>query len=78
MRQCGPPSGIAAQFEDHTFCLGRIVRPDGEILCLFNRDDTPRQAELPAGTWTDFWTDAPVTGPLDLPAHSARVLRSPT
>ena len=43
-----PPTGVAAEFDDATLTVGRMRLPDRRMICLFNWDDAPRDAECPA------------------------------
>ena len=76
-------TGAAARFEDDTWRTGVLHRPEGELRCLFNWDDTPAAPMAAFGrpcSVTDYWTGEHLgvhtdTTPLgSLPPHSARLL----
>jgi len=59
LRKLLPPSGVPARFDDATFSVGTIERPEGRSLVLFNWSDetAERTVELPSRCRvTDFWT----------------------
>ncbi|MFL5627310.1 MAG: glycoside hydrolase family 36 protein [Ktedonobacteraceae bacterium] len=77
------PTGIAAQFDDTTFRIGRIHLADRQMLCLFNWSDKPCDLEVPlplAYHISDYWTEEDLGFHKDLlrfehmPPHSARLL----
>ena len=83
LRKLLPPTGVAAEFEDHTLKMGVVRLPASRMFCLFNWDDTPetRVVRLAGGARVvDYWTDQSLPyrdGALsiEMPPRSARVLR---
>jgi alpha-galactosidase len=83
LRKLLPPTGIAAEFEDATLCVGWVPLPEGRMICLFNWDDEPMtltpHLTSPA-TVLDYWTGESIgrrEGALSIrmPARSARLLQ---
>src|SRR5574340_841330 len=79
-----PPTGIAAQFEDHMLSTGIIPLEGGPRICVFNWGDEPKtmSVRLPRpGKLTDVWTGETFGAQRrilvlkDMPPHSARLLR---
>jgi alpha-galactosidase len=78
-----PPTGRAAVFDDPSLRIGRVTTPEGEMLCLFNPDDAPKDLSVKLSARSevaDFWTGADLgrhegilaLGPMA--PHSARLL----
>jgi len=60
LRKLQPPSGVAAQFEDNSFRVGRMSLGKREIISVLNWDDTPKTISVLLKRRcrvTDFWTD---------------------
>ena len=53
-------TGQAARFDDTTFAIGRIQKPDRQLLCLFNWDEEEKGMNVAlTGSYqvSDYWTD---------------------
>ena len=84
LRKLLPPTGVAAEFDDDSFAVGRVRLPQARMFCLFNWDDAPstRVARVDrAASIVDVWSDEPVTArdgavSIELPPRDARILRA--
>jgi len=81
-----PPTGVAAEFEDHRLHVGIMRLPAARMVCLFNWDDAPasRSVNIGAGaTIIDHWSGESVPARngvlmVDMAPRSARLLRVTT
>jgi alpha-galactosidase len=83
LRKLQPPTGVAAQFDDDSFRIGRINLPKRrQVVSLLNWDDASRTIAVRLtrrSRITDFWTDASLGThtsqfTVEVPARSGRLL----
>jgi alpha-galactosidase len=84
IRKMLPPTGVAAEFEDHTLRVGRVPLEGRTVICLLNPGEQVHDfsVKLPPGPCRvmDFWTGASLgkhKGTLEVakvPRHSGRLL----
>ena len=83
LRKLQPPAGVAAQFADDTFRVGRIQFGSRQVVCLLNFQDATQTIsfELPRRSRiTDFWSGESLGSHeggfevKDMPRHSGQIL----
>ena len=83
LRKLQPPVGVAAQFADDTFRVGRIQFGSRQVVCLLNFSDVPQTISFRlqrSSRVTDFWSGKPLGSHQgmfevkEMPGHSGSLL----